>query len=126
MSLVGVLSVTILSVAFGAGYKATKSLTNDQSAWLSKGVTIAQVNGPAAREDAVVADQPVALAHAVSDQLEVVQEPDGAVYTADPVTRQVFRIDLTTMTPGPATAGQAVLAAGFIPSSWRPLTTRSW
>src|SRR5580704_4302876 len=92
MSLVGLLLVAILAAAFGTGYRATRSLTNDQSAWLRKGVTIAHVNGPAGRDDAVVADQPVALAHAVSDQLEVVQEPDGEVYTADPVTHRVFRI----------------------------------
>ena len=101
-------------VGFGTGYRATRALTNDDSAWLRKGDTIVHINGPSARYDAVVADKPVPVAASASDPLEVVQEPDGQVYTADPLTHRVYQIDLDGMTPVPGPNGTSVLAAGNV------------
>lgn len=110
--LVIVVIAGILAVTFATGYTATRALSGDDSAWLRKGVTIAHINGPSARYDAVVGDHPAQLAASATDPLQVVQEPNGQVYTADPATRKTFRIDLGTMTPEPGPAGTGVLAAG--------------
>ncbi|MGH8919144.1 MAG: hypothetical protein ACRD0H_12600, partial [Actinomycetes bacterium] len=110
--LAGVIVAAAVAVAFGTGFTVTKTLTNDGSAWMRKGDTIVHVNGPSARFDAVVGDRPMALAASARDQLEVVQSPDGQVYTADPATHRVFKVDLGTMTPQPGPAGSAVLANG--------------
>ena len=101
-------------VGFGTGYRATRSLTNDDSAWLRKGDTIVHINGPSARYDAVVSDQPTPVADSASDPLEVAQEPNGHVYTADPVTHRVYEIDLDSMTPIPGPNGTSVLASGQV------------
>ncbi len=110
--LVIVIVAAVMAVAFGTAYKTTRAVAVDDSAWLRKGVTIAHINGPAGREDAVVSDHPQAVAGALGDPLEVVQEPNGQLYTADPRTGKVFRIDLNTMTPQRGPVGTAVLAAG--------------
>ncbi|MCL2396073.1 MAG: hypothetical protein FWC87_15490, partial [Acidimicrobiaceae bacterium] len=91
----------------------TKALATDDSAWLQKGDTIVHVNGPSGRFDAVVADEPTALAGSVRDRLEIVQGPNSQVFAADPTTHKIFRIDLSTMAPQTlSAAGTDVLAAG--------------
>ncbi len=112
LGLAGGLVAAIAGVTFATGYTSTRALAKDDSAWLRKGVTIAHINGPSARYDAVVADGTNAVASSPSDPLDVVQEPNGQVYTADPVTHRVFRVDLNTMAPQPGPAGTAVLASG--------------
>ena len=108
----GVLVVAVVAVAFGTGYSATRALSSDGSAWLRKGDTIVHINGPSLRYDATVADRPVALAAATSDPLEVVQDPGGQVFVADPVSHKVYEIDLSSMEPQPVgQAGSAVLAS---------------
>ncbi|MBO0714963.1 MAG: hypothetical protein J2P59_09405, partial [Acidimicrobiales bacterium] len=101
-------------VAFGTGYRSTRALTNDESAWLRKGDTIVHINGPSARYDAVVSDKPNPIADAASDPLEVVQDQGGKVYTADPLTHKVYEIQLDRMTPVPGPNGTSVLAAGKV------------
>ncbi|MDQ2839379.1 MAG: hypothetical protein M3Y89_18590, partial [Actinomycetota bacterium] len=110
--LVVVIVGAVLAVTFATGYTTTRALTGDDSAWLRKGVTIAHINGPSARFDAAVSDQPLRLASSASDPVQVVQDPDGQVYTADRATRKIFRMDLATMTPLPGPSGTGVLAAG--------------
>ena len=107
-----VLVVAVVGVAFGTGYSATRALSSDGSAWLRKGDTIVHINGPSLRYDATVANRPVALAAAPSDPLEVVQDPSGQVFVADPVSHKVYEIDLSSMAPQPVgQAGSAVLAS---------------
>ncbi|MDQ2726021.1 MAG: hypothetical protein M3Y36_11080, partial [Actinomycetota bacterium] len=108
--LVIVIVAAVLAVTFATGYTTTRALTGDDSAWLRKGVTIAHINGPSARYDAAISG--VRLAASASDQVQVVQDPDGQVYTADPATRKIFRMDLATMTALPGPSGTGVLAAG--------------
>ncbi|MDQ6840090.1 MAG: hypothetical protein M3137_17605, partial [Actinomycetota bacterium] len=110
-SLAAALALGVLAVAFGTGYTSTRSLTNDASVWLRKGDTIAQINAPSRRFQASVDDRNGERSLAApGDPLEVVQEPDGTVYVAIPGKDQVFKVDLSTMEPGPATAGNSVLA----------------
>ncbi|MGI8752091.1 MAG: hypothetical protein ACR2MN_07225 [Acidimicrobiales bacterium] len=103
----GLVVVIVGAVTFATGYTTTRALTGDDSAWLRKGVTIAHINGPSARFDAAVSDQPLRLASSASDPVQVVQDPDGQVYTADRATRKIFRMDLATMTPLPGPSGPA-------------------
>ena len=113
LTLAGVLVAAVAGVAFGTGYTTTKAVATDDSAWLQKGDTIVQVNGPAGRFDAVVADKPTALASSVRDRLEIVETPDGQVFAADPVTHKIYKVDLSTMAPQTVgAAGTNVLAAG--------------
>ena len=111
VGLAGVLIAGIVGVAFGTGYTSTRSLTGDDSVWLRKGDTIAQINAPANRLQAAVDDKggrrPLAPP---GDPLQIVQQPDGTVYVAVPGSHQVYKVDLSTMEPGPATSGSAVLA----------------
>lgn len=108
----GVLVLGVLALAFGTGYTATQAVSNDDSAWLQKGDTVVQINGPSARFDAVVANQPVSLAAQINDRLEVIEDPNGQVYVADPSSHDVYQIDLSTMEPESlGSPGTSVLAA---------------
>lgn len=108
----GILVTAVVAVAFGTGFTATRALAGNDGVWMRKGDTIVHINGPSARYDAVVADHPVRLASSAKDPLVVVQTPDGKVYTANPLTGRVYRIDLGTMGPDQGTAGSAVLVSG--------------
>lgn len=108
----GVLVTAVVAVAFGTGFTATRALAGSDGVWMRKGDTVVHINGPSARFDAVVADHPVRLASSAKDPLEVVQTPDGKVYTANPLTGRVYRIDLGTMGPDQGTVGSAVLVSG--------------
>lgn len=106
------LLVGVLLATTATAYQSTRLLSGDQSAWLQKGRTIAQINGPSARYEATAADQPMSVAGDASDFLQIVQEANGQVYTVDPRTHRVFRLDLSTMTPTPGPPGTSIIAAG--------------
>ncbi|MBO0729550.1 MAG: PASTA domain-containing protein, partial [Acidimicrobiaceae bacterium] len=103
--------VAVVAAAFGTAYKTTRAVASDDSAWLRKGITIAHINGPSGRDDAVVSTSPQ-LAGSRTDPLEVIQDPSGQVYTADKKTGKVFRINLNDMTPEPGPSGTAVVSGG--------------
>jgi hypothetical protein len=108
----GVLVLAVVFVALGTGYATTKAVVGDDSAWLQKGDTVVQVNGPSRRYDAVVADHPMALAASDKDQLQVNEDPTGQVYVANAASHDVYKINLNTMEPQSiATPGTGVLAA---------------
>ncbi|MCU4185280.1 hypothetical protein K6U06_12975 [Acidiferrimicrobium sp. IK] len=112
VGLAGVVVAAVLAVTFATGYTSTRLLSNDSSAWLRKGVTVAEINGPSARYEAVASASPTSVAARATDPLQVVQTPDGQLYTDDPRTGKVYRIDMSTMTPEPGPEGTAVLARG--------------
>jgi hypothetical protein len=110
--LAGVLVLAVVGAALGTGYATTKAVAGDDSAWLQKGDTVVQINGPSGRVDAVVANHPVALAANLKNQLEVIEDPNGQVYVADASSHHVYEIDLNTMEPQSlGSPGTAVLAA---------------
>jgi hypothetical protein len=126
IGLVAALLAGVLLATTATAYQSTRLLSGDQSAWLHKGRSIAQINGPSARYEATAADQPVSVAAGATDPLQIVQEADGRVYTVDPRTHRVFRLDLSTMIPQAGPPGTAILASGnhvfILDASRRTLT----
>jgi hypothetical protein len=107
----GVLVLAVVFVALGTGYATTKAVVGDDSAWLQKGDTVVQINGPSRRYDAVVANHPVALAASDKDQLQVTEDPTGQVYVANATAHTVYKVNLNTMEPQSIAApGTGVLA----------------
>jgi outer membrane protein assembly factor BamB len=107
------LAVAVLLVSFGTGYRSSKVVQHDGSAWLAKGRTAAHVNGETGRSDAEVA-RDLATGR---QRLEVVQTPSGEVYAVNHDTGTVTRIDTATMRPAatrkhPASSGEVEVVAG--------------
>ncbi len=89
------LLVTVLAVGTGIGYSVSRPLLGDGSTYLSRGHTVAHVNGETGKSDAEAAAQ-----LATGDQpVQTVRLPDGRVAIVNKTTGTTTIIDGATMTP---------------------------
>ncbi|MGH3381807.1 MAG: PASTA domain-containing protein [Actinoallomurus sp.] len=89
------LLVTVLAVSTGVGYTVARPLLGDGSAFLSRGHTVAHVNGETGKSDAQTATE---LATG-SEPIQTVRLPDGRVAIVNKTTGTVTIIDGSTMAP---------------------------
>jgi beta-lactam-binding protein with PASTA domain len=89
------LLVTVLAVSTGVGYTVARPLLGDGSAFLSRGHTVAHVNGETGKSDAQTATE---LATG-SQPIQTVRLPDGRVAIVNKTTGTVTIIDGHTMAP---------------------------
>jgi beta-lactam-binding protein with PASTA domain len=90
-----VLLGTVLAVSTGVGYTVSRPLLGDGSAFLSRGHTVAHVNGETGKSDAQTATE---LATG-SEPIQTVRLPDGRVAIVNKTTGTVTILDGSTMTP---------------------------
>ena len=89
------LLVTMLAVGTGVGYSVSRPLLGDGSAYLSRGHTVAHVNGETGKSDAQTAVQ---LATG-SEAVQTVRLPDGRIAVVNKSTGTTTILDGSTMTP---------------------------
>ncbi|GLY81914.1 PASTA domain-containing protein [Actinoallomurus iriomotensis] len=89
------LLVTVLAVSTGVGYSVARPLLGDGSAFLSRGHTVAHVNGETGKSDAQTA---IELATG-SEPIQTVRLPDGRVAVVNKTTGTVTILDGSTMAP---------------------------
>ncbi len=90
-----VLLGAVLAVSAGVGYTVARPLLGDGSAFLSRGHTVAHVNGETGKSDAQTATE---LATG-SEPVQTVRLPDGRVAIVNKTTGTVTIIDGATMAP---------------------------
>ena len=90
-----VLLGTVLAVSTGVGYTVSRPLLGDGSAFLSRGHTVAHVNGESGKSDAQTATE---LATG-SEPIQTVRLPDGRVAIVNKTTGTVTILDGSTMAP---------------------------
>lgn len=120
VALVATLLAAVSAAAFGAGYRGSRAVLDDGSAYVQKGHTVVHVNAESGQADAQAARD---LATG-TQRLEIVQVRPGVVYVVNNETDQVWQLPTDTMRPEqvPATppAGAAPPAGGAPPGGGAP------
>ncbi len=95
--LVVTLLAGVLAVSFGAGYRSSRAVLADGSAYLPRGHTVTHVNGETGLPDAEL--QFARTLATGKQKLEVVQTPSGGVYVVNNDTGEVTALDTSRMAP---------------------------
>lgn len=87
--------ITVLAVGTGVGYTVSRPLLGDGSSFLSRGHTVAHVNGETGKSDA----QTAAELATGNEPVQTVRLPDGRVAIVNKATGTTTIIDGSTMAP---------------------------